>query len=175
MTAALRTLATWCALALFALPAWAADVPYLSGRVVDNAEILSPQTRDRLTEQLKAHEQKTTNQVVVLTVPTVGSDSIEEYANNVFAAWKLGQKGKDNGVLVVVAPKDRKMRIEVGYGLEGTLTDAMASRIIRNEMTPQVQERRLRRRHQRRRRGDRGAARGQGRSRAAGDGAAATS
>ena len=74
---------------------------------------------------------------MVLTVPTIGSESIEEYATRVFDAWKLGQKGKDNGVLVVVAPKDRKMRIEVGYGLEGTLTDATASRIIRNEMTPQ--------------------------------------
>jgi uncharacterized protein len=86
---------------------------------------------------LKQHEDRTTDQIVVLTVPTIGGDSIEEYAGRVFAEWKLGQKGKDNGVLVVVAPKDRKMRIEVGYGLEGTLTDAMASRIIRNEMTPQ--------------------------------------
>ena len=72
----------------------------------------------------------------MLTVPTIGGDSIEEYATRVFESWKLGQKGKDNGVLVVVAPKDRKMRIEVGYGLEGTLTDAPASRIIRNVMTP---------------------------------------
>ncbi len=116
--------------------ALAADVPYLSGRVVDDAEILSPAARADLAAKLKAHEDKTTNQVVVLTVPTIGSESIEEYANQVFTQWKLGQKGKDNGVLVVVAPKDRKMRIEVGYGLEGTLTDAMAARIIRNEMTP---------------------------------------
>ena len=115
----------------------AADVPYLSGRVVDDAEILSPAARERLSAALKAHEDKTTNQIVVLTVPTIGQESIEEYANRVFDEWKLGQKGKDNGVLVVVAPKDRKMRIEVGYGLEGTLTDALASRIIRNEMTPQ--------------------------------------
>jgi hypothetical protein len=67
---------------------------------------------------------------------TIGSESIEEYATRVFESWKLGEKGKDNGVLVVVAPKDRKMRIEVGYGLEGTLTDVGASRIIRNVMTP---------------------------------------
>ena len=120
-----------------ALPALATEVPYLSGRVVDDAEILSPAARDRLGKTLKQHEDRTTNQIVVLTVPTIGGDSIEEYAGRVFAEWKLGQKGKDNGVLVVVAPKDRKMRIEVGYGLEGTLTDAMASRIIRNEMTPQ--------------------------------------
>jgi len=130
------------AVALFfaAFAAAAADVPYLSGRVVDDAEILSPAARDRLSKMLAQHEEKTTNQVVVLTLPTIGSDSVEEYASRVFNEWKLGQKGKDNGVLVVVAPKDRKMRIEVGYGLEGTLTDAMASRIIRNEMTPKFRD-----------------------------------
>ena len=111
--------------AFLVAPLHAADVPYLSGRVVDNAEILRPaDARARSRNTLKAHEQKTTNQIAVLTVPTIGDDSIEEYAVRVFEAWKLGQKGKDNGVLVVVAPKDRKMRIEVGYGLEGTLTDA---------------------------------------------------
>ena len=132
-----RLVVAWLAVAVLAAQAWAADVPFLSGRVVDNAEILAPATRDRLAAALKSHEDKTTNQVVVLTVPTIAPDSIEEYANRVFTEWKLGQKGKDNGVLVVVVPKDRKMRIEVGYGLEGTLTDAGASRIIRNDMTPQ--------------------------------------
>ena len=122
---------------IFTSAAFAADVPFLSGRVVDDAEVLAPPSRERLTATLKEHEEKTTNQIVVLTVPTIGNDSIEEYASRVFAEWKLGQKGKNNGVLVVVVPKDRKMRIEVGYGLEGTLTDAMSSRIIRNEMTPQ--------------------------------------
>src|SRR4029453_9917186 len=73
---------------------------------------------------------------VVLTIPTLDGESAEEYAVRVFAAWKLGQKGKDNGGLVVVAPQDRRMRIEVGYGLEGTLPDVAASRIIRNVMTP---------------------------------------
>src|SRR5947208_16843354 len=73
----------------------AADVPYLSGRVVDNAEILKAETRTALTEKLKAHEQKTTDQIAVLTVPTIGAESIEEYATRVFDAWKLGQKGKD--------------------------------------------------------------------------------
>ena len=71
----------------------AADVPYLSGRVVDNAEILKAETRTALTEKLKAHEQKTTDQIAVLTVPTIGDESIEEYATRVFDAWKLGQKG----------------------------------------------------------------------------------
>ena len=113
-----------------------ADVPYLTGRVVDNAEILKPDTRKQLAETLRQHEQKTTNQIAVLTVRTLHGESVEEYAVRVFAAWKLGQKGKDNGVLVVVAPQDRRMRIEVGYGLEGTLPDAVAARIIRNVMTP---------------------------------------
>ncbi len=112
------------------------DVPYLSGRVVDDAEILKPATRAAIAEKLKAHEQKTTDQIVVLTVPTTGDDSIEQYATRVFESWKLGQKGKDNGVLLVIAPKDRKLRIEVGYGLEGTLTDVLAGRIIRNVITP---------------------------------------
>jgi uncharacterized protein len=121
-------------LAIVLVPA--ADVPYLSGRVVDNAEILKPATRERVAALAKAHEDKTSDQIAVLTIPTLGGESVEEFANRVFEAWKLGQKGKDNGVLVVVAPQDRKMRIEVGYGLEGTLPDVAASRIIRNVMTP---------------------------------------
>jgi uncharacterized protein len=130
------------ATALLYLLAWVgpvagADVPYLSGRVVDNADLLKNATRDRVSAVLKAHEQATGNQIAVLTVPTIGDESIEEYAVKVFESWKLGQKGKDNGVLLVIAPKDRKLRIEVGYGLEGTLTDAAASRIIRNVITPQ--------------------------------------
>ena len=116
--------------------AGAADVPYLTGRVVDNAEILKPATRERVAALAKAHEDKTSDQIAVLTIATLGGESVEEFAVRVFEGWKLGQKGKDNGVLVVVAPKDRKMRIEVGYGLEGTLPDVAASRIIRNVMTP---------------------------------------
>jgi uncharacterized protein len=125
-----------------ALPAHAqqADVPYLTGRVVDNAEILKPDTRKRLGDTLRQHEQKTTNQIAVLTVPSLQGDSVEEYAVRVFEQWKLGQKGKDNGVLVLVAPQDRRMRIEVGYGLEGVLPDAAAARIVRNVMTPRFKQ-----------------------------------
>ena len=137
MTARPLVLATLAALA--ALPAprarAAAEVPYLSGRVVDDAEILGS-SRQWLTKQLAEFEGRTTDQVVVLTVKTLDGEPIEDYAERVFEAWKLGQKGKDNGVLVVVVPDDRKMRIEVGYGLEGTLTDAAAGRIIRNVMAP---------------------------------------
>jgi len=132
--------AAWLLAPLLALPlaaqAQRAEVPYLTGRVVDMAEILKPDTRRRLAGELQAHEKKTANQVAVLTVPTIHGESVEEYAVRVFEQWKLGQKGKDNGVLVVVVPQDRRMRIEVGYGLEGTLTDAAASRIIRDVMTP---------------------------------------
>jgi uncharacterized protein len=121
---------------LTALIAHAVDVPFLTGRVNDNAEILSEGVRRSLAERLKAHEDKTGNQIAVLTVPSLGGESIEEYAVRVFESWKLGEKGKDNGVLIVVAPKDRRMRIEVGYGLEGALTDLTAGRIIRNMMAP---------------------------------------
>lgn len=116
---------------------WAAmDVPYLTGRVTDNAQILSDNTRKNIGDLLKAHEEKTTNQIAVLTVSTLDGTGIEEYANRVFNTWKLGQKGKDNGVLILVAPNDRRMRIEVGYGLESTLTDGMAGGIIRDIITP---------------------------------------
>lgn len=125
------------ALALLALPAIGApDIPYLTGRAVDNAEILSVGARERLAKSLQAHEQQTGNQIAVLTISSLEGESVEEFAVRVFQVWKLGQKGKDNGVLVLVAPKDRRMRIEVGYGLEGTLTDVAASRIIRNIITP---------------------------------------
>jgi uncharacterized protein len=134
----------WLLAAFLAFPiagqAQRADVPYLTGRVVDNAEILKPDTRRQVTEALRSHEQQTTNQIAVLTVPTLNGESVEEYAVRVFEQWKLGQKGKDNGVLLVVVPQDRRMRIEVGYGLEGTLTDAHASRIIRNVMTPRFKQ-----------------------------------
>jgi len=124
------------AFALAVFPAFAIDVPFLTGRVTDNAQILSDETRKAVTANLKAHEEKTTNQIAVLTVPTLEGVSIEEYAVTVFNTWKLVQKGKDNGVLLIVAPKDRKLRIEVGYGLEGTMTDGIAGSIIRNAITP---------------------------------------
>jgi uncharacterized protein len=112
------------------------DIPYLTGRVTDNAQILSPETRRSLTDSLKAHESRTGNQIAILTVPTLNGGGIEEFAVDVFKEWKLGQKGKDNGILIIVVPNDRRMRIEVGYGLEGTITDLMAGRIIQHVMTP---------------------------------------
>jgi len=117
-----------------------ADVPYLSGRVNDYANILSPEIRQMLSDTLKAHEDRTGNQVVVLTLSTLGGDNIEDFSNKVFNEWKLGQKGKDNGILIVVVPDDRRMRIEVGYGLEGTMPDLAASRIIQEVMTPSFRD-----------------------------------
>jgi uncharacterized protein len=116
--------------------ACAADVPYLTGRVVDDAELLAAGTSERIGSILKEHEARTGNQIAVLTVSTLDGDSIEEFALRVFNTWKLGQKNKDNRVLLVVVPRERKIRIEIGYGLEGTLTDVAASRIIRNVMAP---------------------------------------
>jgi len=122
--------------AFVAAVAGAAEVPYLSGRVVDDAGILSAAARERLEAVLAKHEATTTNQVAVLTVRSLGSDSVEGFAVKVFSTWKLGQKGKDNGVLLVVAPEERRMRIEVGYGLEGALTDGIAGTILRSTLTP---------------------------------------
>jgi uncharacterized protein len=118
-------------------PAFGAQVPYLTGRVVDNAEILGPEARKAIQARLEEHERRTTDQIVVLTLPSLEGESIEDYADETFNAWKLGRKGKDNGVLLLVVPPERRMRIEVGYGLEGSLTDAAASRIIRNVLAPQ--------------------------------------
>jgi uncharacterized protein len=116
------------------------EIPYLTGRVNDNALILSEETQSLLSEMLKVHEEKTTNQVVVLTVPTLDGENIEDYAYRVFQEWQLGQKDKDNGILIVVVPNDRKMRIEVGYGLESIMTDLQAGRIIRDIMTPRFRD-----------------------------------
>lgn len=114
----------------------ALDVPPLTGRVADLAHILTNSTVESLTDQLAAHEAKSSNQVAVLIIPSLEGDAIEEFSHRVATAWKLGQKGTDNGALLLVAIQERKVRIEVGYGLEGVLTDARSAQIIRNEMVP---------------------------------------
>jgi uncharacterized protein len=114
----------------------AAEVPYLSGRINDYAMLLSSETRRVLDDSLKVHETRTGNQIVVLTIPTLDGESIEDYAIRVFDEWKPGQKERDNGILIIVVPNDRQMRIEVGYGLEPVITDGMAGQIIRTVMTP---------------------------------------
>jgi uncharacterized protein len=104
--------------------------------VVDDAHILSPATKAKLESQLADLERRSTIQLVVATVPDLGGDEIEPYANALFRTWRLGQAGKNNGVLFLVAPNQHRMRIEVGYGLEGTLTDATSSLILANAAAP---------------------------------------
>ena len=123
-------------LLLAAAPASALEVSPLTGRVVDLAGVLSPATEAALESRLTAHEDSTSNQVVVLTIPDLEGEVLEPYATRVFRAWGLGQAGRDNGVLLLVAVRDRGVRIEVGYGLEGDLTDATAGSIIRSEIVP---------------------------------------
>jgi len=125
---------------LFSCEVLAADVPALTGRVVDGAGVLSAPARARIEAALRAHEERTTDQVAVLTVPALGGESIEGYAERVFKAWKLGRADRDNGVLLVVATGDRRLRIEVGYGLEGALTDGKAGEIIRAALTPRFKQ-----------------------------------
>jgi uncharacterized protein len=115
-------------------------IPYLSGRVVDQAEVLSMPARKRIANMLQAHERATGNQIAVLTINSIRGESIEDFSVRVFENWKLGSREQNNGVLIVVAPQERRIRIEVGYGLEGTLTDILAERIIRNLMTPRFRE-----------------------------------
>jgi uncharacterized protein len=121
-----------CAMAV----ASAIDFPALSGRVVDQANIIPADARDALTTKLADLEAKSGIQLVVATVATLDGQEIEPYANQLFRTWKLGEKQKNNGVLLLVAPKEHRVRIEVGYGLEGTLTDALSKVIIVNAITP---------------------------------------
>lgn len=114
----------------------AAEVPPYAGFITDAARIISDETKNNLQEMLSSHEAQTGNQIAVLTTPSLDGDTIEAYAVKVFEIWQLGQKDKDNGVLIVIAPNERLVRIEVGYGLEGTLTDATAGRIIQQVMLP---------------------------------------
>ncbi len=118
------------------VPAFAQSFPPLTGRVVDAANILKPDERAALEAKLKAHEDKSTDQVVVATVPSLGGAAVEDYANRLYREWKLGVKEKNNGALLLVAPAERKVRIEVGYGLEGALTDALTGVIIRTAIAP---------------------------------------
>ena len=117
-----------------------AALPALTGRVVDNAELLDAQAEARLTRMLAAHEQATGEQVVVVTVPDLQGRSIEEFGVQLGREWGIGQRGEDNGALLIVARDERRVRIEVGYGLEGRLTDAQSSQIINGIIVPAFQQ-----------------------------------
>jgi uncharacterized protein len=129
-------LAAVMALVLLGGDAQALEVPPLVGRVNDGANVLSAQMRSQLEAQLESYERSTGHQLAVLTIPSLEGEPIEDYTIRVVESWQLGKKGKDDGVLLFVAVGDRKIRIEVGYGLEGDLPDALVGRIIREVMAP---------------------------------------
>lgn len=120
----------------WAAAAFALAFPALTGRVVDGAALLTAAERASLEQALKAHEEATTNQVVVVTLASLEGVPIEEYGYQLGRHWQIGQKGKNNGALLIVAPAERKVRIEVGYGLEGVLTDAVSRVIIETIIVP---------------------------------------
>lgn len=117
-------------------PASAQTFPPLTGQVVDNAHLLSPEQTADLTAKLAALQQKTAHQMVVVTVPDLQGYEIEDYGYRLGRAWAIGQKKIDDGLLLIIAPKERKVRIEVGYGLEPIVTDALSSVIIQNQIVP---------------------------------------
>jgi uncharacterized protein len=130
---ALQIALLWtCAMAAQA----ALQFPELTGRVVDNAQLLDTQTRTQISQMLQAHEQATGEQVVVVTLANLQGASIEDFGYQLGRSWGIGEKGKDSGALLIVARDDRKVRIEVGYGLEERLTDAQSSVIINQVITP---------------------------------------
>jgi len=116
--------------------AFALDFPALTGRVVDQAGVMTAQSRNDLETKLKELEDKSSIQLVVATVKSLQGSDVETYTNELFRFWKLGEAKKNNGALLLIAPAEHKVRIEVGYGLEGILTDALSSVIISSAIVP---------------------------------------
>jgi uncharacterized protein len=114
--------------------------PALTGRVVDQAQMLSPQTESALDAKLQGLEQQTGRQLVVVTLPSLQGYEIEEFGYQLGRAWGIGEAKADNGALLIVAPEDRRVRIEVGYGLEPVLTDALSSVILQSQVLPRFRE-----------------------------------
>jgi uncharacterized protein len=129
--AVLAALFVWAALAL-AAPTF----PELTGRIVDAADVIPQATRAALEPKLETLETQSGIQLVVASVKSLDGQAIEPFANDLFRHWKLGETTKNNGVLLLIAPAERKVRIEVGYGLEGTLTDALSKIVIANAIAP---------------------------------------
>ena len=124
--------------ATFALAVLVGGTP--TGYVIDNVGLLNPMTVQELDAVLYQHEVETSNQVVVETIASLGGEFLEDYTLRRAMALRIGQKKQDNGVYVLISRDDRKMRIEVGYGLEGVLPDVVCARIIREQMTPRFRE-----------------------------------
>jgi uncharacterized protein len=119
---------------------FALDVPKLQARVTDRAGLLTTEQVDALDAKLHDLETSDSTQIAVLIIPSLEGEVLEDYSERVASAWRLGQKGRDNGALMLIAMKERKVRIEVGYGLEAKLTDALSRRIIQNEIVPNFRE-----------------------------------
>jgi uncharacterized protein len=117
----------------------ALEVPKLNGYVNDLASVISPETELKIERFLRSFESSDSTQLVVLTIDSLEGEALEEYSLKVVESWKIGQKEKDNGALLLIAKQEREIRIEVGYGLEGKLTDLLAGRIIDNEIKPRFQ------------------------------------
>jgi uncharacterized protein len=126
-----------CMAVLLPMAAAALEVPALKSRVNDYGDMLSAESERRLETLLKELEATDSTQVTVLTIPSLDGDSLEDFSIRVAERWKIGRKGFDNGVILIVSRDDRKVRIEVGYGLEGRLTDLTAGRIIRDRIVPE--------------------------------------
>ena len=133
-----QILFVFCIAITFSSACFAAKIsfPTLTGRVVDNAHLLSQNDKNTIEQTLEQHEKETTNQLVVVTIPSLQNSTIEEYGYQLGRTWGIGKKGKNNGVLLIIEPNDKVVRIEVGYGLEGTLTDAITSQIIQTIILP---------------------------------------
>ena len=126
----------WC----LPFPVYGLGVPKLQGYVNDYAGMISPSAKLTIEEKLRAFEQSDSTQIVVLTIPSLEGEDIREFGIKVGDAWKIGQKGKDNGAILIVSKQDRKIGIEAGRGLEGKLTDLMSGREIDRVITPKFRE-----------------------------------
>jgi len=129
-----------CAIALIGVSLDAQTLPKPAGRITDLANIIDSATESELDARLDQLEQKTSSEIAVVTVPSLDGVPVDDYAVRLFKEWGIGQAKTDNGVLVLVAPNEREMRIEVGYGLEGILPDGLAGQIIRENFTPRFRD-----------------------------------
>ena len=125
---------------LLASPAWALQFPELTGRVVDNADLLDPMQESELTAKLEALETQSQRQLVVVTLPDLQGYDIADYGYQLGREWGIGNAERNDGALLIVAPNERKVRIEIGYGLEGIMTDALSSIIIQNQILPRFRD-----------------------------------
>lgn len=135
-----RLLAALVIVLNLAIGACALDIPKLESRVTDRAGLLTPEQIAALEGKLQDLETSDSTQIAILIIPGLEGESLEDYSERVASSWRLGQKGRDNGALMLIAMKERKVRIEVGYGLEATLTDARSRSIIQNEIVPYFRE-----------------------------------